>query len=106
MFNVDIGSAVVRFFAEWRRSKRALAWGRLVFSMAFSGIASFYGVAGAARIAGEPEIIADGMGMLAVAVSLVALFTKSEMTRGMTISVPSKVVKKMHQGGRATIRRK
>ena len=105
MFNLDLGSAVVKFFAEWRKAKRAHSWGRLAFSMAFSGIASYYGVAGAARVAGQAEIIADGLGMLAVAVSLVALFTRSDLTKGMTISVPTEVVKKMHKAGRVTISR-
>ncbi len=104
MFSFDIASAIVKAVAEWKAAKRAHAWGRLVFSMIFSGVVSFYGVAGAARIAEQSEIVADGMGMLAVAVSLLGLFTKSNLTRGMTISVPSSVTAKMHEASTTTIK--
>ncbi len=105
MFNVDIGSAVVKFFAEWKKAKRAHQWGRLLFSMAFSGTVSFYGVAGAARIAGQPEVIADGAGMVSVAVFLLSLFVRSDLTKGMTISIPSEIAGKMHKEGQTTIHR-
>ena len=101
----DPVSLVSAFFFGWKKANRAKAWGRLVFSMAFSGIVSYYGAAGAALIAGQPELIAKGIGMLAVAVSLLSLFTKSNLTRGMSISVPNEVVGELHAAGQAEIHR-
>ncbi len=105
MFNLDIGSAVVKFFAEWKKAKRAHKCGRLLFGMLFSGVIAFLWRAGDLLAAGSAPWVAIGNGMTASAVVLLALFVASPLTRKMAISIPSVVVEKMHKEGQTTIHR-
>ena len=106
MFSLDLGQFVVSIVAAWSDAKTAHAWMRLVFSMIFSGVIAYYGAAGAALISGTSELLAKGYGYLAVAVSLLSVFVASPLTRGMMISIPQSVVKRLHeQAAQTTIRR-
>ena len=102
---VDLVGIVPSIITAWKGANRAKAWGRLIFSMVFSGITSFYGVAGATRLAGQPEIMADGAGMLAVAVSLFTLFKASRLTRKMMIALPSDMVNRAEEANMTTVER-
>jgi hypothetical protein len=106
MFTLDPLGFVAQLIAGYREAKILQQWLRLVGSMVFSAIISYFGVAGLSLRMDESMLLARGAGYLAVAVSVLSLFCASPLTRGMMVSVPQSVVKKMHEGqGQVTISR-
>lgn len=88
---------IAQLIAGYRIAKGLQAWLRLAAGMALSAIIAFLGTTGLSLLNGATWPYAIGAGMVATAVALLSLFTASPLTRGMAISIPQNVVRRLHE---------
>lgn len=90
MFNpLDIAGAVEKAIVDLIALHRIDRWARLVFTMTFSATVSFLVTCGGSLVAHRAPWEAIGTGMCSAAVMMTVLFRRSDLTKGMTVALPS-----------------
>lgn len=102
-----VAALIVGLKAEKHLWQEVRKWLSLIFSMIFSGLVAFLFVTGGMLLSGQNILESLGGGFVAVGTSLLALFLKSPLTRGLMISIPQEAVRELHEkGNQATIDRR
>ena len=86
---LDIAGAIEKAVTDLIFLHRLDRWARLVFTMGFSGSVSFLVTCGGSLVAHRAPWEAVGTGMCSAAVMMTVLFRRSELTKGMTVALPS-----------------
>ena len=97
MLILDPLGAIVKFIEIWRRGGEEKKWAELYFSLWFAAIVAFLSTTGGWLAVGSGLLVSVGYGMLASATSLAAIWLASPLTRGMTTSLPKKVVEEIQK---------
>lgn len=86
---LDIAGAIEKAVTDLIFLHRLDRWARLVFTMGFSGTVSFLVTCGGFLAAHRAPLEAIGLGMCSAGVMMTALFRRSDLTKGMTVALPS-----------------
>lgn len=97
MLVLDPLGAIVKFIEVWRRGGEEKKWAELYFSLWFAAIVAFLSTTGGWLSAGSAWSVSIGYGMIAAATSLTAIWLASPLTRGMTASIPKKVIEEVQK---------
>ena len=73
---------------KMKQSAMAL-WMKLLFTMAFSAIASFLFICGSLLSVKVTPAVAVGTGMVVAAMAMVVLFRRSPLTKGLMVVLPA-----------------
>lgn len=84
--------ALAEIIVGWHRTKVLEKWLRLVFGMAFSWGVTFCTATGTSLTIGKPPAFSIGTGLLAASGAVCLLFTRSDLTKGVTVAGPNSLV--------------
>lgn len=81
-------SALAELALGYFKGKALQAWAKLLFTMAFSAVASFFFVCGTVLVSTRDWAISIGTAMITVSIVVTALFRHSPLSKGLMVVLP------------------